>query len=308
MIATTGTRGGSADRPGPPIEGGDLDAYLAEGGFDVETEAFIADLARDGVARIDLGDDAPAVCDAAVAQTSRWLDKAGIARVQDAWRQAPAVRALATHPKVLRLLGAAYGRAAVPIQSLNFKHGTQQPLHSDCIHFSSQPERFMCGVWVALEDIHPDAGPLTYRPGSHRLPIMTMQAAGLNAGVATSADYDRLYVPAIAAEADAFPAREAVLKKGQAFVWAANLIHGGAPILDPVRTRQSQVTHYYFEGCRYYAPLLSSDEAPRMRLPSNAVTGGWTWPQADGRRTPLSWRTLVDAAYLRLFRQPYASA
>ncbi len=308
MITTMSARLGSADAHTPPIEGDDLDAYLGKGGFDAETEAFIGDLARDGVARIDLGDEALATCDAAVAQASRWLDQAGIARVQDAWRQAPAVRALAAHPKVLRLLTAAYGRAAFPFQTLNFKHGTQQPLHSDCIHFSSLPERFMCGVWVALEDIHPDAGPLTYRPGSHRLPIVTMQTAGLNAGVAAPEDYDRLYVPAIAAQADAFPAREAVLKKGQAFVWAANLIHGGAPILDAARTRQSQVTHYYFEGCQYYTPLLSSAEAPRMRLPSNALTGGWTWPQVEGRRAPLSWRTLVDAAYLRLLRQPYASA
>jgi hypothetical protein len=308
MTLSTAARLGPASQAKPPVEGDDLEAYLAAGGFDAETKGFISDLARDGVARIDLGEAAPDLCDQAAAQASQWLDQPGVRRVQDAWRQAPAVRALATHPKVLRLLAAAYGRAAFPFQTLNFKHGTQQPLHSDCIHFSSLPERFMCGVWVALEDIHPEAGPLTYRPGSHRLPIMTMQAAGLNAGVAAPEDYDRLYVPAIAAEAEAFPAREAVLKKGQAFVWAANLIHGGAPITDPARTRQSQVTHYYFEGCRYYTPLLSTPDAPRMRLPSNALTGGWTWPQVEGRPAPLSWRTLVDAAYLRLFRQPYASA
>ena len=28
----------------------------------------------------------------------------------------------------------------------------------------------MCGVWVALEDITEDNGPLHYYPGSHRLP------------------------------------------------------------------------------------------------------------------------------------------
>lgn len=29
----------------------------------------------------------------------------------------------------------------------------------------------MCGVWVALEDVGPDQGPLVYYPGSHRWPI-----------------------------------------------------------------------------------------------------------------------------------------
>ncbi len=48
----------------------------------------------------------------------------------------------------------------------------------------------------------------------------------------------------------------ATIKKGQAFIWAANLLHGGSPQLDRSRTRASQVTHFFFEGCRYYTPLL----------------------------------------------------
>ena len=36
----------------------------------------------------------------------------------------------------------------------------------------------MCGVWVALEDVTEGSGPLDYLPGSHKLPVLTMQAAG----------------------------------------------------------------------------------------------------------------------------------
>ena len=32
------------------------------------------------------------------------------------------------------------------------------------------PEGFMCGVWVALEDMDMENGPLVYYPGSHKLP------------------------------------------------------------------------------------------------------------------------------------------
>ena len=39
-------------------------------------------------------------------------------------------------------------------------------------------------------------------------------------------------------------------KKGQALIWAANLLHGGSHQTDPTLTRWSQVTHYYFEGLR----------------------------------------------------------
>ena len=37
----------------------------------------------------------------------------------------------------------------------------------------------------------------------------------------------------------------------------ANLLHGGDRQNDLSLTRWSQVTHYYFEGCAYYAPLFS---------------------------------------------------
>ena len=47
------------------------------------------------------------------------------------------------------------------------------------------------------------------------------------------------------------------IRKGQALVWAANLLHGGTPIQDPSRSRHSQVNHYFFEGCLYYQPQRS---------------------------------------------------
>ena len=59
-----------------------------------------------------------------------------------------------------------YGREPLPFQTLNFRVGTQQEPHSDAFHFNSDPPGFMCGVWVALEDIDEASGPLVYFPGS----------------------------------------------------------------------------------------------------------------------------------------------
>jgi hypothetical protein len=60
-------------------------------------------------------------------------------------------------------------------------------------------------------------------------------------------------------------AEEAGLRRGQALIWSANLLHGGSPIRDLKRSRHSQVTHYYFEGCSYFTPLLSDSERGRYR-------------------------------------------
>ena len=89
----------------------------------------------------------------------------GERRVQDAWKFDADVRAIAANEVVLGLLSKLYGRAAFPFQTLNFPVGTQQEMHSDSVHFSSLPERFMCGVWLAMEDVGPDSGPLFYYPG-----------------------------------------------------------------------------------------------------------------------------------------------
>lgn len=56
--------------------------------------------------------------------------------------------------------------------------GTQQHFHSDAVHFQSDPPEFMCGVWIALEDIHPDAGPLSITPCSHRLAYLQARDIG----------------------------------------------------------------------------------------------------------------------------------
>lgn len=182
-------------------------------------------------------------------------------RVQDAWKSVPAVKRIATHPKILDLLSNLYGRRAFPFQTLNFPVGTQQHFHSDSIHFSSVPERFMVGVWVALEDTDSENGPLIYYPGSHTLPVFTNEHVGINPHTRGNPSehypyYERAW-EAIVEALDLKPV-EFHARKGQALIWAANLLHGGAAQKDSKRTRYSQVTHYYFDNCCYYTPLVSA--------------------------------------------------
>ncbi|WP_420030930.1 phytanoyl-CoA dioxygenase family protein [Sphingomonas flavescens] len=183
-------------------------------------------------------------------------------RIQDAWVYNEDVREIAANRQVSNLLAKLYGRPAFPFQTLNFPVGTAQHLHSDSIHFSSIPERFMCGVWLAMEDVHPEAGPLTYLPGSHRWPILSNIMLGRSGWDAPRDKAQQPFEQAWAALVEQSGASQETFlaRKGQALIWAANLLHGGSPRLDPKRTRWSQVTHYYFDDCIYYTPAFS-DEA-----------------------------------------------
>jgi ectoine hydroxylase-related dioxygenase (phytanoyl-CoA dioxygenase family) len=187
-------------------------------------------------------------------------------RIQDVWRINEHVKALALSPPALALLEGLYGRRPLPFQTLNFLRGTQQAPHSDAIHFSTMPEGFMCGVWVALEDIDMENGPLVYYPGTHKLPYVRPADFGVEAKWENYPSYEHYVADLI--EREGLEPEYGTVKKGQAIVWAANLLHGGAKQSDRSRTRLSQVTHYFFEGCRYYTPMASEGDDVRWRDPA----------------------------------------
>lgn len=203
-------------------------------------------------------------------EPSRRVREASVRRVQDAWHEDQDVRAIAANPGILSLLGKLYGRRAIPFQTLNFPVGTEQKLHSDSNHFSSLPERFMCGVWLAMEDVHPDAGPLTYAPGSHRWPLITNAMIGRRGEGGQTHSAQAPFEAAWDALLEVHGTTQELLlaKKGQALIWAANLLHGGSTQHDKSLTRWSQVTHYYFEDCIYYTPAFSDETVGRLALRS----------------------------------------
>jgi len=185
-------------------------------------------------------------------------------RLQDGWRNSPAVARLAAHPRVLEMLQLLYGRVPIPFQTLNFPRGSQQPGHSDQIHFSSLPARFMCGVWVALEDITAENGPLFYYPGSHRLPEYDLYDLGLQAEPPDYPAYERAIADLM--KARDFPREELRVRRGTGLIWSSNIVHGGTPISREGSTRHSQVTHYYFDRCVYYTPMFSNRTVPEFQL------------------------------------------
>ena len=263
-------------------------------GTDGDNEQLIADFEVDGFLVHDFGFD-PTLIDECAEVTASLIGRYG--RVQDLWRRHICVRQLGAHPKVLSLLKDFYRRRAFPFQTLNFTKGTQQSIHSDTIFFNSEPAHFMCGVWVALEDIDMENGPLQYFAGSHKLPIATpdmiekSEKGGMNAYFSSAAKN--------------YAQQCGVMKKGQAIIWAANVLHGGSPIKDKSRTRLSQVTHYYFDNCVYTTPVLENTKsgASLVRYPYDFSANRFVFGRRNGRIVWPSLRSVISGPVNNLIRR-----
>ena len=180
--------------------------------------------------------------------------------------------ALAAEPRVLGFLRWAFNDDPLLFGSLNFDRGSQQELHIDAIFFYTEPAYAMAGLWVALEDVQPDAGPLFYVPGSHRWPffrgedvLATDAALAAEAAVVSthgSQDKRSQLVSRLGQQwtkltldmerekrAERLPA---VLKAGDAVIWHSLLAHGGSPRANPALSRKSVVYHYIGENARLY--------------------------------------------------------
>jgi len=257
----------------PLVESPFFEDILPSCGFGAETSRIAQSLHRNGYAILDFPDEefdarAERIKGNLKPQFSpEWLEKNG-GRLENAWTFDPDVRAIAANGKLIGILSDVFGRKAFPFQTLNFPVGTQQEFHSDSVHFSSIPERFMCGVWVALEDVSEDAGPLEYYPGTHKWPIIYNDRVGVRVFGTGKAPPHSAYQTFWRAMIEKFQIAPQFFcpRKGQAIIWLANLLHGGSRQRDPGLTRWSQVTHYFFDNCCYISPAYSDVPAGKLAV------------------------------------------
>jgi hypothetical protein len=195
-------------------------------------------------------------------------------RIGQLHQQYPALLELAAAPDVVRFLRWALEDDPLVFGSLSFERGSQQGAHVDAIFFYTEPIYAMAGVWIALEDVDPDAGPLFYLPGSHRWPFphadalvaaqselaARWQAArdGRLEGDERAQFINGLGQAWVATLERTQAARQAApvalpLKRGDVAVWHALLAHGGTPQHDPARTRKSVVFHYIGATARLFS-------------------------------------------------------
>ncbi len=150
--------------------------------------------------------------------------------------------------KLKALLAALLGGSVTLFQSINFLTGSEQPTHSDSIHMTTYPLGGLLGVWIALEDITEENGPLHYYPQSHKLPYY------LNSDYANEGNFFFLgnksyteYERMISAKIEELHLKKVrfFAKKGDLLIWHANLFHGGEAHTNKSKSRKSMVLHYF---------------------------------------------------------------
>lgn len=172
-----------------------------------------------------------------------------------AHNQSALINSITQLPGLISVLEFILNKKLVPFQTINFITGSQQKAHSDSIHMTTYPLGYLIAVWIALEDINENNGPLFYYPGSHQLPFLlnsdyNQSSTLLALGKKKYSDYEDA-LDEILVEKH-FVKQTFLAKKGDALIWHANLVHGGAPIADPSSTRKSMVIHYYAEDVIKY--------------------------------------------------------
>ena len=177
-------------------------------------------------------------------------------RIVDAGRDCSKVLDIALNEKVLSLLKLFYRKNPIPFSTINFLKGTEQPLHSETIHFGSIPKGYLSACWVALEDTDERNGGLRVVEGSHKLKDIDYYDLGIKPAknMKLVESIYREYEQYVRDLLNILGMEEKIisLQRGCALIWSANLFHGGGKIVDHNRTRYSQVTHYNYEGCKYY--------------------------------------------------------
>lgn len=176
-------------------------------------------------------------------------------KIMFAIHQSNALKQLALDKNLMELLHVLIQGEAVLFQSINFITGSEQHTHSDSVHMTTYPLGGLLGVWVALEDIIEDNGPLHYYPGSHLLPYYLNKDYN-NEGtkwMLGNKDYSE-YEKMIESKIKEFKLEKKVFtaKKGDVLIWHANLFHGGNEHTNKNKTRKSVVFHYFKKGALCY--------------------------------------------------------
>ncbi len=182
-------------------------------------------------------------------------DRRWFARMEPRYRDVPhkvldyhafseTARQVVFSPPIRRFLEQLFERPPLAFQSLLFRWGTEQDMHQDTAYVLLRSPMEFVGCWIALEDVEPGSGELQYYEGSHRIPEYLW--FGRARAKPHEYDDDREFLRWVSAEPERAGCTLARFRprKGDALLWHADLVHGGAERSERQRTRWSLVTHF----------------------------------------------------------------
>jgi ectoine hydroxylase-related dioxygenase (phytanoyl-CoA dioxygenase family) len=167
-------------------------------------------------------------------------------RFNDLYLMSTEIRGIALDYGLTSILSDLLGEPAVLSSSSNAEGSLSQPMHIDSLSVTPRTPHAMVAAWVALEDVHPDAGPPFYFPGSQKIPLYTFNDGTHHVTREEAADwFDYIDVQI---RLRGLKERRLLARKGDVFLWHGDLVHGCSPGANPALTRSSLVCHYFTEG------------------------------------------------------------
>lgn len=167
-------------------------------------------------------------------------------KINDLYLESEVCRRINLNKKLCNLLEELLQDKPLVINSLCFSKGSQQPHHFDTYYMPPPVENMMAVTSICLENQSSETGPLSYYPGSHKIPPYVFSHGGIHA-VAEEMEKATNYIMS-EIESRCLKRETFIGSAGDVFIWHAQLYHGGLPIIDHKRTRKTLVTHYWRKG------------------------------------------------------------
>jgi ectoine hydroxylase-related dioxygenase (phytanoyl-CoA dioxygenase family) len=152
---------------------------------------------------------------------------------------------LILHPAISNFLTDVYrGSKPTSLQSLTYKHSSQQGEHSDRYLVSpdwagNYQRDTLTASWIALEDANEINGALIIYPGSHLIPNKKRLVEEFDNNYGAYVKYCQDICQQHGIKPEYFYA-----KKGDVLFWHGDFIHAGGVVKDWSKTRFSIVCHY----------------------------------------------------------------
>jgi ectoine hydroxylase-related dioxygenase (phytanoyl-CoA dioxygenase family) len=153
------------------------------------------------------------------------------------------IRSVALSKRLKPIMEELLGKEPMICNSLNFERGSQQDAHIDSWYMPPPDDENMVAASISLDTVDERNGPIFFYPGSHKIPPYRFSDGRLNV-VPEEFHLCLDYIEEQIKQRD-LPLVRYQGDPGDVFIWHGQLIHGGSPIKDFSRTRNSLVVHYW---------------------------------------------------------------
>jgi phytanoyl-CoA hydroxylase len=191
------------------------------------------------------------------------------------------VQGMSADARLMSVIEHLLGSRPLVCNTLFFEYGSQQDLHFDTFYMPSKTPNMMAASWIAIDPVTETNGPLIYYPKSHLIEPFRFSHGGLEAIFAEMPAADAHMRDIIARHG--LRERRLLADPGDLLIWHAQLLHGGAPIVNRRETRASLVTHYWTE-CDFPAEADRIDLGDRrflLKRPHQPVVDAKVWGEVD---------------------------